>query len=61
MGNVKVLPEEFLDRLIEDYGLEELLFMNDVEPRTALVLLIEEGLIDIESLYLDMELPDDDY
>lgn len=61
MGNVKVLPEEFLDRLIEDYGLEELLFMNDVEPRTALVLLIEEGLIDIESLYLDMELSDDDY
>lgn len=61
MGNVKVLPEEFLDRLIEDYGLEELLFMNDVEPRTALVLLIEEGLIDLESLYLDMELPDDDY
>lgn len=60
MGNVKVLPEEFLDRLIEDYGLEELLFMNDVEPRTALVLLIEEGLIDLESLYLDMELPDDD-
>lgn len=61
MGNVKILPEEFLDRLIEDYGLEELLFMNDVEPRTVLVLLIEEGLIDIESLYLDMELPDDDY
>lgn len=61
MGNVKVLPEEFLDRLIEDYGLEELLFMNDIEPRTALVLLIEEGLIDLESLYLDMELPDDDY
>lgn len=61
MGNVKVLPEEFLDRLIEDYGLEELLFMNDIEPRTALVLLVEEGLIDLESLYLDMELPDDDY
>lgn len=61
MGNIKVLPEEFLDRLIEDYGLEELLFMNDVEPRTALVLLIEEGLIDLESLYLDMELPYDDY
>lgn len=58
MVNRKILPEDFLDHLIEDYGLECLLEMNDIEPHTVVELLIKEGLIDLEDLYLEWE--DDD-
>ena len=51
---VKVLPEEFLEKLLDDYSLETILEMNDLEGYTVLKLLITEGLIDLEDLYLDM-------
>ena len=51
---VKVLPEMFLEKLLEDYSLETILEMNDIESYVVLELLIREGLIDLEDLYLDM-------
>ena len=60
MVNRKVLPEEFLEKVLEDYTLEALMEMNDLEPFTVLSLLINEGLIDVEDLYFEMEFPDDD-
>jgi hypothetical protein len=57
---MKVLPELFLEKLLEDYSLETILEMNDIEPHTILELLITEGLIDLEDLYLDMGADYDD-
>lgn len=51
---VRVLPEVFLEKLLDDYSLETILEMNDVETHVVLELLIREGLIDLEDLYLDM-------
>jgi len=51
---VKVLPEDFLENLLEDYSLETILEMNDIEPYTVLELLLREGLVSLEDLYLDM-------
>ena len=59
MGKHNVLPEDFLDHLCEDYGLDTLLEMNDLEPTMVLKLLITEGLIDLESLYLEFPFDDD--
>jgi hypothetical protein len=57
---MKVLPELFLEKLLEDYSLETILEMNDIEPHTILELLITEGLISLEDLYLDMGADYDD-
>ncbi len=54
----KVLPEDFLDHICEDLGLETLLEINDIEPREVIELLIAEGLIDVDNLCV--ELPEDD-
>lgn len=51
---VKILPELFLEKLLEDYSLETILEMNDIENHIVLQLLMTEGLIDLEDLYLDM-------
>jgi hypothetical protein len=59
MGRHKVIPTDLLENLCEDYGLEELLMLNDIEPRTVLELLISEGLLDIESLCVELETDDD--
>lgn len=60
MGRHKVLPKDFIEHLCEDYGLEELLLLNDIEPTTVLELLISEGLIDFENLCLELESDDDE-
>jgi hypothetical protein len=60
MGKHKTLPDDFLDHLCEDYGLETLLEMNDIEPTMVLKLLITEGYIDLEDLYLELDSDDDE-
>jgi hypothetical protein len=60
MGRHKVIPNDLLEHICEDYGLEELLLLNDIEPRTVLELLISEGLLDIESLCVELETDDDE-
>lgn len=39
--------------LIDSFGLELLLEMNDIEQESILVYLIDEGLIDIEEYFED--------
>lgn len=58
MGRNKVLSEEALDHLCEDYGLEQILEMNDIEPQVVIQLLINEGLINLDDFSVETE--DDD-
>ncbi len=57
---VDTLPKDFLDNLCEDYGLEKILELHDIEQQFVLELLINEGVLDLADLYLDMEMADDD-
>ncbi len=57
---VNVFPKEFLEHLCEDYGLEAILELHDIEQQFVLELLINEGILDLADLYLDMEMADDD-
>ncbi len=57
---VDTLPRDFLDHLCEDYGLEKILELHDIEPQFVLELLVDEGVLDLEDLYLNMEMADDD-
>lgn len=58
MGRHKTVSEEALEHLVEDYGLEQLLIDNDIEPQLVIELLVREGLIDLEEFSWEME--DDD-
>lgn len=58
MGKHKTVSEEALEHLVEDYGLEQLLIDNDIEPQVVVELLIREGLIDLEEFSWETE--DDD-
>lgn len=58
MGRHKTVSEEALEHLVEDYGLEQLLIDNDIEPQVVVELLIREGLIDLEDFSWESE--DDD-
>lgn len=58
MGKHKTVSEEALEHLVEDYGLEQLLVDNDIEPQVVVELLIREGLIDLEEFSWETE--DDD-
>ena len=58
MGRHKTVSEEALEHLVEDYGLEQLLIDNDIEPQIVVELLIREGLIDLEEFSWETE--DDD-
>ncbi len=58
MGRNKTVSEEALEHLVEDYGLEQLLIDNDIEPQVVVELLIREGLIDLEEFSWETE--DDD-
>ena len=58
MGKHKTVSEDALDHLVEDYGLEQLLIDNDIEPQVVVELLIREGLIDLEEFSWETE--DDD-
>lgn len=58
MGRNKILSDEALDHLCEDYGLEAILEMNDIEPQVVIQLLINEGLIDLSDFEVETE--DDD-
>jgi len=58
MGRHKTVSEEALEHLVEDYGLEQLLIDNDIEPQVVVELLIREGLIDLEEFSWETE--DDD-
>ena len=58
MGRNKVVSDEALDHICENYGLETILEMNDVEPQVVIQLLINEGLIDLEEFSWETE--DDD-
>lgn len=58
MGKLKTVSEEALEHLVEDYGLEQLLIDNDIEPQVVVELLIREGLIDLEEFSWETE--DDD-
>lgn len=60
MVRVNVLPKDFIEHLVEDYSLETILEMNDLEPATVLEFLINEGMIDLTDLYLCMEMANDD-
>jgi hypothetical protein len=60
MGRHKVLPEDLMNHICEDLGLETLLELNDIEPREVVELLISEGLIDIDSLCVELETDDDE-
>lgn len=55
MGRNKTVSEEALEHLIEDYGLEQLLIDNDIEPQVVVELLIREGLIDLEEFSWETE------
>lgn len=55
MGRHKTVSEEALEHLVEDYGLEQLLIDNDIEPQVVIELLIREGLIDLEDFSWEME------
>ena len=55
---MKTRSEEAIEHLCEDYGLETLLDMNDIEPQVVIELLIREGLIDLEEFSWETE--DDD-
>ena len=58
MGRHKTVSEEALEHLVEDYGLEQLLIDNDIEPQVVVELLMREGLIDLEEFSWETE--DDD-
>lgn len=55
MGKHKTVSEEALEHLVEDYGLEQLLIDNDIEPQLVVELLIREGLIDLEEFSWETE------
>ena len=55
MGRNKTVSEEALEHLVEDYGLEQLLIDNDIEPPVVVELLIREGLIDLEEFSWETE------
>ncbi len=57
---VDTLPKDFLDHLCEDYGLEKILELHDIEEQFVLELLINEGILDIADLYFNLEMADDD-
>ncbi len=58
---VETLPRDFLEHLCEDYGLEKILELHDIEQQHVLELLIEEGVLDLADLYFDLgEAEDDD-
>ena len=59
MGRNKTVSEEAIEHLCEDYGLESLLDMNDIEPQVVIELLIREGLIDLEEFSWETEDDDD--
>lgn len=58
MGRHKTVSEEALEHLVEDYGLEQLLIDNDIEPQIVVELLIREGLIDLEEFSWETEYDD---
>lgn len=58
MPKHKTVSEEAIEHLCEDYGLETILEMNDLEPQTVIELLIREGLLDLEDFSIELE--DDD-
>lgn len=58
MTKHKTVSEEAIEHLVEDYGLEQLLIDNDIEPQVVVELLIREGLIDLEEFSWETE--DDD-
>ena len=60
MERNKRIPLDFLENLCEDYGLDKLLAMNDIEPITVINLLIEEGLLNEHELYADLGETEDD-
>lgn len=55
MAKHKRVSEEALEHLVEDYGLEQLLIDNDIEPQVVVELLIREGLIDLEEFSWETE------
>ena len=55
MGKHKTVSEEALEHLCEDYGLETILEMNDIEQQVVVELLIREGLIDLEEFSWETE------
>ncbi len=57
---VNIFPKDFYSHLCDDYSLETILEMNDIEPQQVLELLVNEGLLDLADLYFDMEIPDED-
>jgi hypothetical protein len=54
----KTVSEEAIEHICEDYGLETILEMNDIEQQVVIELLIREGLIDLEEFSWETE--DDD-
>ena len=55
MGRNKILSDEALEHICEDYGLETILEMNDIEPQVVIQLLINEGLIDLDDFSVETE------
>ncbi len=59
MPQHKTVSEEAIEHLCEDYGLETILEMNDIEQQVVIELLIREGLIDLEDFSIEVEDNDD--
>ncbi len=59
MTKHKTVSEEAIEHLCEDYGLETILEMNDIEQQVVIELLIREGLIDLEDFSIEVEDYDD--
>lgn len=59
MPKHKTVSEEAIEHLCEDYGLETILEMNDIEQQVVIELLIREGLIDLEDFSIEVEDYDD--
>lgn len=51
----KTISEEAIEHICEDYGLETILEMNDIEQQVVIELLIREGLIDLENFTIEVE------
>ncbi len=52
--------ESFLEELLENYGLEKLLELNDINPVEVLELLIDQGLFDVEMFNPSIGVEDED-
>jgi len=55
------MDEDVIEKLVEDYGLSNILVQNDVSEQTVLKLLVAEGLVNLEDyIFEDVGYTDED-